>query len=329
MTSFAERNPFTLGVVGTVVLAAVVTATFHSEDLPIVGTGATYRAEFAEAAGLRPDNEVRVAGIKVGEVTDVDLTTDRVLVSFSVSDAWVGDRTSAEIKIKTLMGQKFLALHPVGDTVLDPATPIPLERTTTPYDVTEAFERLADTAGAIDTDRLAESFRTLSRNLDGTENHVRSALDGLSALSTTIASRDDQLADLLDGARTIAGTLADTSDEFDRLIDDGNLLLTELNTRRGAISDLLTGTRRLAEQISGLVADNREQLAPALEQLGTVTDILQAHTDELDRTLELAGPYFRVVNNTLGNGRWLDTYLCGLVEQNRNPCRAPAPGGDQ
>ncbi|RBM24395.1 ABC transporter substrate-binding protein [Prauserella sp. PE36] len=326
MTSFRERNPFTLGVAGTVAIAAVVAAVINYETLPIVGGRTTYQAEFNEAAGLQPSNEVRVAGIKVGEVTEVDLAEDRVLVTFRVSDTWVGDKTSAEIKIKTLLGQKFLALHPVGDTVQDPDVPIPLERTTTPYDVTTAFEGLASTAGAIDSTRLAESFRTLSETFEGSPRHVRTALDGLSALSRTIASRDDELAGLLANARTISGTLADSGDEFERLIQDGNLLLTELHNRRDAIHDLLTGSQRLAEQISGLVADNREQLTPALQRLGTVTDVLQRHTADLDRSLELAAPYFRVVNNTIGAGRWLDSYLCGLVVEKRPYCDIPGGG---
>ncbi|WP_041323319.1 MCE family protein [Saccharomonospora viridis] len=323
MKSFQERNPLVLGAVGTALLAGVLVATVNYENLPLIGGGTTYQAEFAEAAGLAPTNEVRVAGIKVGEVTDVELAEDRVLVSFRVSDAWIGNRTSAEIKIKTLLGQKYLALHPMGDAVLDPDDPIPLGRTTTPYDVTTAFEQLATTAGSIDTEQLARSFRTLGQTFDGAEEHVRSALNGLTSLSRTIASRDEELADLLANAHTIADTLADSSDEFDRLIEDGNLLLTELDHRREAIHDLLAGAQDLAEQISGLVADNTEQLAPTLAELDAVTDILQQHRDELDRTLELAGPYFRVVNNAVGSGRWLDVYVCGLVADNRHPCKAP------
>lgn len=323
MKSFQERNPLVLGAVGTALLAGVLVATVNYENLPLIGGGTTYQAEFAEAAGLAPTNEVRVAGIKVGEVTDVELAEDRVLVSFRVSDAWIGNRTSAEIKIKTLLGQKYLALHPMGDAVLDPDDPIPLGRTTTPYDVTTAFEQLATTAGSIDTEQLARSFRTLGQTFDGAEEHVRSALNGLTSLSRTIASRDEELADLLANAHTIADTLADSSDEFDRLIEDGNLLLTELDHRREAIHGLLVGAQDLAEQISGLVADNTEQLAPTLAELDAVTDILQQHRDELDRTLELAGPYFRVVNNAVGSGRWLDVYVCGLVTDNRHPCKAP------
>jgi phospholipid/cholesterol/gamma-HCH transport system substrate-binding protein len=120
MTSYRERNPVVLGAVGTLVLAAVAALVFFYQDLPLIGGGTTYQAEFTEAAGLRPDDEVRVAGIKVGEVTDVELVQDgsgdRVLVSFRVQDAWLGDTTTAAIKLKTLLGRKFLALFPTGRT---------------------------------------------------------------------------------------------------------------------------------------------------------------------------------------------------------------------
>jgi phospholipid/cholesterol/gamma-HCH transport system substrate-binding protein len=322
MRSFRERSPVAIGLIGTALLAAIAAVVFYAKDIPFLGGGTTYQAEFSEAAGLR-DDEVRVAGIKVGEVTDVELAEDRVLVSFRVSDAWIGDRTTAEIKIKTLLGRKFLALRPSGGAGQDPKTPIPLSRTVTPYDVTEAFEGLATTASAIDTEQLAESFRTISDTFANSPQHVRTALNGLTALSRTIATRDQELAELLANARKITSTLAGSNDEFDRLIGDGNLLLTELSQRRGAIHELLVSTQKLAEQLSGLVADNQERIGPALAKLNTVTDVLQRHTADLDRSLKLAGPYFRVVNNSAGSGRWIDVYICGLVPENRNPCTPP------
>ncbi len=327
MRSFRERDPVPIGVIGTVVLVALAAVVYFFPDLPGI-SGTTYEAEFTEAAGLRADDEVRVAGIKVGEVTDVELDVDRVLVTFRVEDTWVGDRTTAAIKIKTLLGRKFLALHPTGGREQDPDVRIGMDRTVTPYDVTKAFEGLAETAGAIDTDQLAESFRTISDTFAGSPDHVRSALDGLSALSRTISSRDDQLAQLLTNTRQITSTLAGTNDEFTKLLEDGELLLGELNSRRDAIHDLLTGTSELAKQLSGLVEDNQQQLAPALAQLEQVTDILTKYGDQLDRSLELAGPYFRTVNNATGSGRWIDVYVCGLIPPNRDPCKPPnLPGG--
>jgi phospholipid/cholesterol/gamma-HCH transport system substrate-binding protein len=327
--SFRERDPAPIGVIGTVVLLGIAALVYFWGDLPGI-RGTTYQAEFSEAAGLRTDDEVRVAGIKVGEVKDVELDSahgyNRVLVTFRVDDTWIGDGTTAAIKIKTLLGRKFLALHPTGGAEQDPDVAIGLDRTATPYDVTQAFEGLANTVGDIDTDQLANSFRTISDTFADSPAHVKSALDGLTALSHTISSRDAQLAQLLSNTREITSTLAGTNDEFDKLLDDGELLLTELNSRRDAIHDLLTGTTDLAQQLSGLVADNQEQLGPALAQLEQVTDILTVYGAQLDRSLQLAGPYFRTLTNTTGSGHWLDTYVCGLVPENREPCIPPRPG---
>lgn len=327
MKSFREFRPIPIGIIGTIVLVVIAAGTFYSERLPVIGGGTVYQAEFSESAGLKPDNEVRVAGIKVGEVTDVELATDRVLVSFRVNDAWVGDKTKAEIKVKTLLGRKFLGLHPLGNAEQDPDRPIPLSRTVTPYDVTEAFEGLASTVGDIDTEQLAESFRTLSDTFENTPDHVHAALNGLSRLSETLASRDDAIAELLRGSRKVTSMLADSSGDFDTLITDGNKLLTELNNRREDIHALLTGTQQLAKELTGLVEDNQDQLNPALEQLDKVTAILQRHAKDIDKALQLASPYFRVVNNTAGNGRWIDTYICGLVKTNRTPCKPPQGSG--
>ncbi|MFI9007189.1 MCE family protein [Actinosynnema sp. NPDC053489] len=313
-----QRNPVTVGAVSLTVIALLLLAAFYSDDLPIVGGGTTYSAEFSEAAGLVPANEVRVAGVKVGKVTKVELAGDRVKVSFRVKDAWVGDRTTAVIRIKTLLGQKFLALDPQGSQPLDPGVPIPRERTLSPYDVQEAFNGLASTVGQIDTARLADSFEVLSQTFQGSAESVRGALDGLSALSKTISSRDEQLAHLLANTNEITKTLADRNEQFEKLLADGNLLLGELRKRRDAITALLNGTRALSGQLSGLVADNSAQLRPALEQLDRVTTMLQRNQDSLNRSLELLGPFFRVFANTLGNGRWFDVYICGLLPPSVN-----------
>lgn len=313
-----ERNPIRTGAISLTLIALLLLAAFYSDDLPIVGGGTSYAADFSEAAGLVPGNEVRVAGVKVGKVTKVKLNGDRVRVTFKVKDAWVGDRTTAMIRIKTLLGQKFLALDPQGSQPLSPGNPIPKDRTLAPYDVNEAFNGLATTVGQIDTKQLADSFTVLSDTFKNSPEHVRGALDGLSALSKTISSRDEQLAKLLDNTRQLTKTLADRNAEFEKLLSDGNLLLGELRKRREAISALLTGTRDLSRQLSGLVQDNQNQLKPALEQLGRVTTILQRNQDNLDRSLALMAPFYRVFANTLGNGRWFDTYICGLLPPSVN-----------
>ena len=318
MKPFRERNPIPIGVISLTVIVLATLAAFYSDDLPIIGGGTTYTADFSEAAGLVPSNEVRVAGVKVGKVTKVALAGDHVQVSFRVKDAWLGDQTTAAIRIKTLLGQKYLALDPQGSAALDPGTTIPKQRTMSPFDVTEAFNGLASTVGQIDTKQLADSFEVLSNTFKDSPSNVKGALDGLSSLSRTISSRDQQLATLLANTKQISQTLSDRNDQFEKLLADGNQLLSEVRIRKQAISDLLTGTKNLSTELSGLVADNNQQLKPALDQLDRVTDILARNQDNLAKSLQLLAPFYRVFANTLGNGRWFDTYICGLLPPSVN-----------
>ncbi|RKT81974.1 phospholipid/cholesterol/gamma-HCH transport system substrate-binding protein [Saccharopolyspora antimicrobica] len=338
MKPLRERNQAVVGVVTIVLLVLVTSGAFFAKDLPVLG-GSTYQAYFTESAGLAAGNDVRIAGIRSGEVTDVSLEGNRVLVSFRVDDAEVGDRSRAGIEIKTLLGEKFLALQPEGEQEL--SEPIPVERTAAPFDIPDALDQLTRTADEVDGEQLAQSFRVLADTFRGAPEHFGEAVDGLSALSQTISSRDQQLSELLRNTSGVSRIVADRDEQVQRLIADGNLLLTELQQRRGAISSLLSGTQKLSDELRGLVADNQAQLRPTLDQLNQLTEMLQRNQDNLGRTIEAMAPYVRGFNNTVGNGRWFDGYICGLfpppinagpLQTNTTSCELPVPtrpvGGD-
>jgi phospholipid/cholesterol/gamma-HCH transport system substrate-binding protein len=327
MKPISERNPIIVAVVGLVLLAAIALLAFDSSNLPFIGGGTVYTAYFAEDAGLQAGNEVRIAGVTVGQVTGISLAGNKVAVSFKVKNAWVGNDTTAAIKIKTLLGDKFLALDPVGTAPQNPGQPIPLSRTTSPYDVTQAFQGFGEEVSQINTAQLAKSLETLSAAFATTPPYVRSALTGLASLSHAVASRDAQVTSLLASAKNVTGTLASESDTFAKLLGDGNLLLAELRQRQADIHSLLTGTQALATQLSGLVNDNQAKLTPALRALDQVTTILEQNQANLTKALALAGPYYRLLGNALGNGRWFDVYLCGLIPKSYLPPGTPPSTG--
>jgi phospholipid/cholesterol/gamma-HCH transport system substrate-binding protein len=319
MKPMSRRNPIGIAFAGLAILAVIALLTFFSGDLPVIGGGTTYTAYFAEAGGLQPGNEVRIAGVVVGHVTGVSLDGGKVAVTFRAKGAWLGDATTAAIKIKTLLGDKYLALDPQGTAALNPGQPIPLSRTTSPYDVQQAFSGLGQQLGQIDTTQLARSLQVLSDAFASTPPYVRSALRGLAALSSSVASRQAQVASVLAGTRTVTGTLASEDARFQALLGDGNLLLSELQQRQAAINSLLVATQALAAQLSGLVTDNQAQLGPALQALDQVTSVLRQNQANLARAVALAGPYYRLLGNSLGNGRWFDVYLCGLIPSSYLP----------
>jgi phospholipid/cholesterol/gamma-HCH transport system substrate-binding protein len=326
ITPVRERNPITVAVAGLAIIAVIVALTYFSSSLPIIGGGTGYTAYFPEAAGLQAGNEVRIAGVTVGQVTGVSLDGAKVAVTFRVKGQWIGDRTTVAIDIKTVLGDKYLALDPLGRAAQDPSQAIPMSRTRSPYDVTQAFSGVGQQISQINTGQLAQSLQTLSDAFATTPPYVRTALRGLASLSSSIASRDATVTSLLSGARKVTGTLAGEDARFQALLGDGNLLLAELKQRQQAIHAMLVDTQALAAQLSGLVNDDQSRLGPALQALNQVTSVLQANQASLQRALALAGPYYRLLGNTIGTGRWFDVYLCGLVPSSYAPGNTPARG---
>ncbi|MGL4304842.1 MAG: MCE family protein [Mycobacteriaceae bacterium] len=308
-----KRSPAVTGFVGALVIIMATVSAFFLGDLPLVGAGTKYTAEFTEAAGLRPDNEVRVAGVKVGKVTSVALAGDRVKVQFRVKDTWVGDRSTASIQIKTILGQKYLALDPQGSNTANPKDIIGRDRTTSPYDVIEAFSDASKTLGDIDTDQLANSMRTLSAAFQETPENVRASLDGVTRLSVAIGSRDDDLRKLLAATADVSKILADRNDEFQRLISNGAALLSELNDRQKSIAALLDGTKRVSVALRGIVADNEAQIGPMLDSLQTTVDLLNKNQDNIRKSLNLMAPFYRIFTNVLGNGRWFESVVTNIL----------------
>lgn len=312
-TPLRDRDQATVGIVALGLLITACLVAFFAKDLPLIGGGTTYSARFTESAGLTAGDEVQLAGVKVGEVSDVRLERDRVLVHFTVDDARVGDRSRVSLQIKTLLGAKNLALQPQGSGEQDPDETIPASRTEVPFDIPDALDELTRTTERIDTDQLASSFQVLSETLRDTPQHLGGAVDGLSALSRTIASRDQQLSELLHNTAGVSKVAADRNEQVRKLVEDGNLLLAELQHRKESISSLLRGTQAVSTQIRGMIADNQADLNPALRELENVTSMLQRNQDNLANTIASLKPYVTGFNNTVGNGRWFDGYLCGLL----------------
>jgi virulence factor Mce-like protein len=310
---FRSRNPAIIGAISLSVIAALVFLAFNAESLPIIGGGTVYKAQFSEAAGLKADDPVRIAGVKVGKVDSLALEHGAVTVQFRVKNAFVGDQSQAAIKIGTVLGAKYVALVPRGQAQLKPEGTIPLSRTASPYDVVQAFSDLSTTIEDVDTTQLANSFEVLSQTFADTPDEVRSSLQGLARLSDTISSRDAQLQQLLSATRRVTQVLADRDGEFTQMIVDSNTLLTEVQNRRQLIDSILSNTQALSRQLSGLVADNRAALTPTLQQLSVVTGILERNRDQLGQTVAKLAPFVRVFTNTLGNGRWFDSFVENLI----------------
>jgi len=333
MKPFRERNPVSVGAVALAVIILLLIAAFKAGDLPIIGGGTTYYANFADASGIKKGDAVRIAGVRVGEVTNVDLEGDHVHVAFKLkTDSRFGDQTKADIKVGTLLGAMFLSLDPQGTGQLKDGATIPIERTESAYTVVDAFSGLAQRfdssdagfeyqdgkfvpksdIGDINIKQLTEALNSLADATQNTPKAFKNALKGVSALSETLASRDAALHSLLTNLQSVTKTLGTRSDAIVDVMKQGDVLLRALVQRREAIHQLLVSTSDLSSELTALVKQSRDDLKPALANLQGVVNVLLKDQTSLDESLRLMAPFYRYFANILGTGPWFDTWIMNL-----------------
>lgn len=319
MMPFRERNPLPIGIAGIVVLVGLVLLAFQAPNLPIIGGGTSYLADFTDASNLQAGNDVMLAGVKVGTVQSIDLHGTVVQVTFRVKGVSLGRDTTAGIQIETLLGEMYLSLDSLGPGRLPAGSVIPVSRTSTPFNVPTAFIGLAQHIGAINTAQLARSFNVIANAFATTPPEVHSSLVGLERLSVAVASQDNQISQLLGHAKDVTGELAARDAQIKLLINDGSLILQTIDEQAAVIHALLVNSAALATQLSALVQENQAVITPALTNLHSVISILQADQSDLVNSFHLLAPFVRDFTNTLGNGEWFDTYVANLANPS-NDC---------
>jgi phospholipid/cholesterol/gamma-HCH transport system substrate-binding protein len=305
-----DPNPVRTGVFGITLVVCVVLVSFGYSKLPFWPQGKPYEAFFTDAGGITPGNDVNVSGINVGKVTAVALAGDKAKVTFTVDrNVHVGNQTLVAIKTDTVLGQKSLDVTPAGG---GESTSIPVGRTTAPYTLNTALQDLGRNTAELDNDQFTKALGVLTESLRDATPQLRGALDGVAALSRSINANDEALAELLEHARSVSQTLADRANQVNQLVVDGNQLFAALDERRAALSDLIAGIQGLAQQLSGLVADNRREFGPALEKLNLVLDNLLQRKDHISAALHRLPPYATALGEVVASGPGFHINLYGL-----------------
>lgn len=308
--NLSERNQFVVGLVGLSVTALIVVLSLNVATIRSMLLSTEYTAVFATSGGVRPGDDVRVAGMTVGQVEGVDLAGRHVEVSFGLEDIELGDRSRAAVKSDNALGSKYLDIDPGGEGTVKT---IPMARTEKPYDVTTALSDLTANNAQIDVTQLARSFDTLSTTFANTAPALKDALKGVGALSDAISSRDQELQTLLRRANSVTGVLAERNSEIVKILSNGNALLEELNNRRVVIRDLLSNTQLAADQLSALVDDNADKIGPALKELRGVIDVLNRSSDDIEFALQNLSGFIRSLGEAVGGGPFFYAFLQNLA----------------
>ncbi|MGB3485669.1 MAG: MCE family protein [Mycobacterium sp.] len=312
MKPFAERNTFVIGLVGIVGIVAIVLLALNYKKLPLINSSTGFTAYFAETGGIDSGSPVQVSGLQVGQVTGVELDGTQVRISFDVKDGVrLGDRAEAAIKTKSLLGSKFLEVTPRGDGQLD--GPIPVDRTTPPYELPDALGDLTTTISGLNTDQLSDSLRVLSETFSQTPPDLRLAVEGVARFSETLNERDAQLRELLGNANKSTAVLAERSDQVVSLIANTNALLAELQTQSSALDQISNNVSAVSQQLVGFIAENRSTMKPALDKLNGVLATIENRKERVAQSINMLATYAMALGESVSAGPFFKSYISNLI----------------
>lgn len=309
-THFRERNPVRIGFVGVLVIVALLFALFNTHAVIVRIRSYHLEAVFSEAGGLKAGDDVRLIGQPVGRVTSVGLDGNTVLVTMNVDRGIsLGSGTHAQVKTATTLGVKYVALIPAGSGALASGDRIPLSRTRSAYDITQALDQLAVTASGVDTKELANALDEATSTFTRTPDEFGRALAGVQGLSQAIAERDAQLQAVFHRAAIVSTVLDRRKSQVQKLIDDGSQLATQLTVQRISITQMIANLSSLTTQLQALVNDGQTRLRPALQQLDRLLALLIKNKKSLQSLLSTLAPDARALAESVASGPFFTAYV--------------------
>ncbi len=328
MARRSDAKVLQMGAMAIVLLLVVMAASFNLQRFPGF-RGTPFHAELIDASGLRTGSEVQVAGVRVGRVSKLRIGPEKVIADFDVKGAELGRSTRATVEVKSLLGEKFLNIKPEGSGSLPGGSTIPLSRTDVTFDIVGTLGTLTTQTEDTDKETLTQALNTLAETMDSAAPEIRSSFTGLSRLSKTIASRDQEIEQLLKRSRNVTALLNERKGDLVVLMKQADLVFQELQRRKEVIHSLLVNADKLATELNGVVKDNRAQLRPTLDKLEDVLKFLHAREDQIEELMRNYGPYVNILGNVLGTGPWFDAYVPNILEVFTPAFEPASPGGTQ
>jgi phospholipid/cholesterol/gamma-HCH transport system substrate-binding protein len=289
-----------------------------------LGDRAGYTARFTDVTSLNPGDDVRVSGVRVGQVDSMSIVDGHVArVAFSVDRSMrLPEDVTATIKYRNMVGQRYIALgRGPTDTAdrLPEGGEIPLERTTPALDLTDLFNGFKPLFQALSPTEVNDLSGEIVQVLQGEGGTVDSLLAHTGSLTATLADRDRVIGDVIDNLNSVLGTVNRQGDALSTLVGTLQRLVSGLAGDRTAIGDAIEGIGDLTKATAGLFGEARPPLKDGIAGLGRLSTNLVAGRADLTRFLTVLPDKFNAIGNTADYGSWLNFYLCEATLQTDPP----------
>jgi phospholipid/cholesterol/gamma-HCH transport system substrate-binding protein len=302
---------------GVFIVVTVLFTTILGISIANINTISTnsYQARFSDATMLLPNDDVRIAGVRVGQVEAVRIVDKRQAeVEFEVdSGIKLPAGVTAQIKFRNLVGQRYVSLSQgTGDAnkILEPGGTIPLQRTTPALDLTELFNGFKPLFTALNPDDVNKLSYEVIQVLQGEGGTVDSLLAHTASLTTTIADKDKVIGEVIDNLNSVLDTVNAHTPQLSDFIIKLQQLVSGLAQDRKPIGDAIQSLGNLAVTTAGLLTDARPPLKNDIGALGTLTQNLNDSEAIVEHFIQFLPQKASAMTQTADYGSWFNFFLC-------------------
>ena len=298
----------------TILLTTVLAATVAQFDF----TAKTERtALFTDATGLNEGDDVRMAGVKVGRVTDVRVADDRyAAVTFAVDEQRrIPDSVSAAVKYRNLIGQRYLSLDVgPGDTrrTLPPGGTIPLSRTTPPLNLTVLFNGFKPLFQALSPQQVNQLSYEIIQVFQGESGTISSLLQHTASVTRTVARKDQVIGQVVNNLNGVLGTVNQHGPQLSGLVHQMQQLVTGLSQQRQPIGNAITEIGGLTRSTAGLLQQGRQPLKNDVGQLNRLSENLIQQQPLMDNMLQQMPDRISSFSRTSSYAGWFNYFACQM-----------------
>lgn len=300
----------------TVLLTGILGATIANTNF---GVTSDYTARFTDASGLHEGDDVRIVGVKVGQVDKINVVgdDDRNLadVHFSISSGYqLPAAVTATVKYRNLVGQRYLSLGTTVDGAgqLAPGGLIPPERTQPALNLTVLFNGFKPLFQALDPQQVNQLSYEIIQVFQGEGGTIESLLTHTASVTSAIADKDKVIGQVIDNLNNVLATVNQRGPQLGNLIDQTQQLVTGLAEQRQPIGDAVSALANLTNVTAGLLEDARPAVKEDIASLGVLSGTLSDSGQLLDELLQKMPGNLEKFTRTLSYGGWYNYYLCGL-----------------
>lgn len=330
MRAFTERRSWLVGLISMILIAAGVLLAFSVNRFDSLRGVYQLSADLKDAAGLQPGNEVRVAGVKVGNVKEIELTSDAARIRMEIQDnIEIPLETRLEVKLKTLLGQKFVDLrfprsyvasvedggNGVTSGFFESGDVIPLDQTEIPYEIYQAANEGTAALAEIDKKAVRRMLDALTDVVGRSKEELRTVLVDVDRAGEVLSGKNEEIARLLRNLQAVSGTLAGGRGDVDKILGRASVVLETLAERRQTIRTLLRATNDLGENLSLLINTARRPLQAGAADLNSFMLVLQEELDTIGAALEELPTAQEMFARPLAFGRFIETHICAVTTE--------------